>query len=118
MKYLKIEKSILNSGTVYWHLSTGNLSVQGSKIHRFMLAKKLLENGKVTMNKSTYEIHGTAFKSYGKPVYIVCVDGKIKPDYIVHYDAYYKKWEVESSCIIDEDLPLFEEYGYTMENKR
>lgn len=117
MKYLKIEKSVLNDGTVYWHLSTGNLSVQGSKMHRFILATRLLENGKAIMNKNTYEIHGTTFKAYGKPVYIVCVNGKANPDYIMYYNAYYKKWEVESNCIIDEDLPLFEKYGY-IDNKK
>lgn len=112
MKYLKVHKSTLKNGTVFWHLSTGNLSMQGSRIHRFELARKLIENMAVTVNKKRYEIHETTFRKNGKTVYIVCINRNNKPEYLLYYNDYHEKWEVESSCIVDEDIPLFEKYGY------
>lgn len=117
MKYLQITKSIWKSGEYSWHLNTENLSIAGLGKHRFKLAEKLFEAGTATMNKICYEVHETSFKANGKKVYIVCINDEHKPSYLMYYgyddNKRCSRWQIDSGCIIDEDIELFESYGYT-----
>ena len=119
MKYLKITKLYCNHPTDYtWHLQIADGYLNDYKYRKSnMLADKLLKvyNGEmdtVKHNCHYYEMNLSKFKVRGYPVGLVYKDGSNIPCFLWYKGYGDNEFCTDYSLIIDENIELFEEYGY------
>ena len=126
-KYLEITKSYCNHPTDYhWHLSIKDGYKNTYHCRKSnMLAKKLesIFNGEtdtVKHNGVSYEMNPSPFKVRDYPIYLVYRVGEKIPcffwyrDYPNNKENKQSSFTTDYSLIINEDIELFEKYGYVV----
>ena len=108
-----------NGSDYVWYLSIKDGYKDSYKSRkRNMLAKKLegIFNGEcdiVKHNGTTYEMNATPFRVDGYPVYLVYRVGEKAPCFLWYHKE--EGFSTDYIVIVDEDMSLFEEYGYVVE---
>lgn len=123
MKYLQITKDILTTGEHMWLLFNRNFfnkdikNPSYCKTYSNTIIEKVEDylHGKtkiINHNKNKFEVEKSIFTRGNKPVYFVLKVGSNEPWIFYSYDEYNKVWVIDPIITIDEDIELFNKYGY------